>query len=167
MTDKIDFQDFGNKNVVSNLRRSLYLDNSQFTGLPSSDDIELKACRVKKMTADDSNNLENVKAYEFDAIDTAGLNALLGMVHVTGQKLEKVKKAFEDSSKLTFKVDIQGGNAKNAKDLFNFVTMHSLDTNPNGRVLSGLKWHVEWVYLDQYHDILMLSVDSLADVKIK
>ena len=169
MSEKINFHDFDNKNVVSRLVRTLYLDKSQFDDLPSGDAVELKTCRVKVMDPNSkSNNIENVKYYEFDAVDKAQLDTLLaGLKNITGQVKLKMKTAFEEATKLTFKVNIQGGQAENAKELFDFVTAHSLDTNPNGRVLSGIDWKVTWSYLDQYHDVLALTVDSLADVKVK
>lgn len=169
MSEKINFHDFGDKNVVSRLQKTLYLDKSQFDDLPSGDAVELKTCRVKVMDPNNKgNNIDNVKYYEFDAVDKAQLDTLLaGLKNITGQVKLKMKTAFEEATKLTFKVNIQGGQAENAKALFDFVTAHSLDTNPNGRVLSGIDWKVTWSYLDQYHNVLTLTVDSLADVKVK
>lgn len=167
--NKVDYSDFEEKDIVSGLRRTLYLDPEQFDSLPSGDEVVLVGCKVSKMDSNvPTKTIDNIKYYEFAGYDNLTLKGLLASVKgLKGEPLLKVKRAFENTVRLKFRVNIQGGKATNAQELFNFITGHNLDENPNNKTLSGLKWHVAWCFADQYHDVLTLVVDSLADVKVQ
>lgn len=160
----VKYSDFNDKNVVSSLRRTLYLDNSQFTNLPSGT-IELSAVKVTKVDSNKPAVLDNVKYYKFTAVDTAQIEA----VKKAGTALPKdlLEQMLANIPKVYFRVVIDSGNAENAQNLFNFITSNNLDNNVTGVSLSNLDWHVTWVYDDSYHDVLTLVIDDFDNVKIK
>lgn len=159
----VKYSDFNDKEVVSSLRRTLYLDNSQFENLPSGT-IKLSDVKVSKIEPNNPDTVDNVKYYKFSAIDTAQIEA----IKKAGATLPKniLEQMLANIPKVYFRVVIDGGKAENAQKLFNFITSNNLDNNVTNISLSNLDWHVTWVYDDQYHDVLTLVVDNFDKVKI-
>lgn len=166
MTNKINFADFSDKNVVSGLERILILDKSQFEGLPQGK-IKLDGVKISLVDNDNkSTNIENVRYYEFNGTDVAQIDAINS---VKGLSEALKKQMIANVPRVYFRVlinDRDGNLLDNAQENFEFITSNSLDTAPNNKVLDGLDWAVTWQYLDSYHNILSLVVLSLKGVKV-
>lgn len=166
MTNKINFADFSDKNVVSGLERTLILDKSQFEGLPQGK-IKLDGVKISLVDNDNkSTNIENVRYYEFNGTDVAQIDAINS---VKGLSEALKKQMIANVPRVYFRVlinDRDGNLLDNAQENFEFITSNSLDTAPNNKVLDGLDWAVTWQYLDSYHNILSLVVLSLKGVKV-
>lgn len=166
MTNKINFADFSDKNVVSGLERTLILDKSQFEGLPQGK-IKLDGVKISLVDNDNkSTNIENVRYYEFNGTDVAQIDAINS---VKGLSEALKKQMIANVPRVYFRVlinDRDGNLLDNAQENFEFITSNSLDTAPNNKVLDGLNWAVTWQYLDSYHNILSLVVLSLKGVKV-
>lgn len=166
MTNKINFADFSDKNVVSGLERTLILDKSQFEGLPQGK-IKLDGVKISLVDNDNkSTNIENVRYYEFNGTDVAQIDAINS---VKGLSEALKKQMIANVPRVYFRVlinDRDGNLLDNAQENFEFITSNSLDTASNNKVLDGLNWAVTWQYLDSYHNILSLVVLSLKGVKV-
>lgn len=166
MTNKINFADFSDKNVVSGLERTLILDKSQFEGLPQGK-IKLDGVKISLVDNDNkSTNIENVRYYEFNGTDVAQIDAINS---VKGLSEALKKQMIANVPRVYFRVlinDRDGNLLDNAQENFEFITSNSLDTAPNNKVLDGLNWAVTWQYLDSYHNILSLVVLSFKGVKV-
>lgn len=163
---KVNYSNFNDKEVVSSLQRSLYLDESQFEGLPSKK-VTLKTVKVSKFDANKPNTIDNIKYYKFAAIDVEKINAVKKASAALDASMKAiVEQMIANIPRVYFKVVIDGGKADNAQNLFDFITSNNLDDNVNDVVLSNLKWHVTWAYEDAYHDVLTLVVDNFDKVTV-
>lgn len=160
---KVNYSDFSDKNVVSSLQRTLYLDKDQFEGLPKGE-IELKDVKISKIKPDEGNTLENIKYYKFSALDIAQIRSVEKVASALPENVKK--QVLSNIPRVYFRVVLNGGSAENAQNLFNFITSHNLDESVNGITLSGIDWKVIWCYEDSYHDVLTLVIDNFDKVKL-
>lgn len=159
---KVNFSDFTDYHVVGPLKRKLFLDISQFDGIPGA--VELKSVKVQLLDRNKGQTFENVSYYEFSASDFEQVKAIASMPgipeNVKAQLLANVPRVY-------FRVNIHGGEDENAKKNFNFITGQGLDETVGGRILSGVKWAVAWQYGDQYHgDVLGLVIPDVDGIKV-
>lgn len=160
---KINFSDFSDKNVVSGLRRKLLLDSTQFEGIPEGK-VQLKEVKLSKIdTGNTSENLENLKYIEFQAVDLSQIESIKA---VKGLAESMRNQMIANIPRVYFRVDLQGGNADNAQENFNFIVANNLESAPTNKILTGLKFGVTWQFEDQYHDVLGLVVTDFNGVKV-
>lgn len=163
---KINFNDFEDKNVVSIYERNLYLDKSQFEGLPTGK-IKLDGVKISKVdTKSESINFDNVKYYEFSGRDVAQIEAIEA---VKGLATALKSQMIANVPRVYFRILVNDKLTDKAlaKSNFDFITEYSLDVNAKDKVLNGLKFEVTWKFSDQYHDVLGLVVPDLTGVKVE
>lgn len=169
---KVNFKNFANTSVVGPLQRSLYLDKSQFEGLPS-DTLKLTAVRVSLIDRDEGNAPSNVRKFDLIGRDVKALKEMEEAVAKLPKSVpEVVKKQMLSSvpDNVDIRVDIanrDGSFADNAKANYDFIMNNDLLNSGVDKVLSGIKYGVTWEYATNYQDKLSLRTDDLSSVKVK
>lgn len=161
---KINYSQFEDTDFVSSKQRELYLDLTQFDGIPSGS-VLIEKVSLSKRDSNGNDKLENIKAFK-----------------IRGKDLDKIKmiekSGIDDGMKrmmlgaipdVKFKVFINCGESEKADENFNFIHDYILSElkSEKGVILSGLKYKVLWQWSNQYKDYLSLVVDSFKGVKVE
>lgn len=169
MDTKISYGDFSDKDVVSGLERTLFLDKRQFEDLPEKE-VKLISVKVMKLDNNDkSEKIDNIKYYDFTGENKAQIETVRANGKKSGMSKSMLDGFLRLIPKVKFRVEINGSDGKllpGAQERYNFLVENGLIDAPNNKILSNLNYGVTWRYLDPYHNVLGLVVPDFKGVKV-
>lgn len=165
---KINYTDFGKRDLVSKYKYRLALNKDQFDGLPSG---ALTLINVKQQLVDQEagNTYENTKRVKLVAKQSETIEQVQSLKGLS----EEVKdQLVANIPTVELSVDFHDGNgqlvdtAEVCKANWDWFSSHGLFDRDLNRVLTDYEYIVTWVYGDAYGNVLSLKILDISHAKI-
>lgn len=173
MPDKVNYKNFANTDIVGSLERTLLLDKSQFTGLPS-DTLEVTRVNITLVDREkQTQDMSNVRKFDVIGRDIKALKQMQDTIKKMPKStppeiIDAMLSSVPDN--VDIRVDItnrDGSLAENAQANYDFFVRNDLISEGKGVVLTGIDYGVTWEYATAYKDKLSLRATDLSNVTVK